>query len=129
GGTSGTAATGNCWWTPATTKPRRPMRRARRRCCPRAASSCFAARGIEEAPHRGDHRIGLVLVRRMAAVRQLQQARLRHAPRDAVDLLQRAVLVVDALDREQRAADRADLLLDRPAPEGRRQPDVVPAPE
>jgi len=54
---------------------------------------------------------------------------MRHAARDAADLFERPVLVVQALHRQQRAADGADLLLDRPLPERRMQPDAVPAPE
>jgi hypothetical protein len=54
---------------------------------------------------------------------------LRHAPRDAADLLQRAVLVVQALHGQQRAARWRDFFLDRPVAERRVQPDVVPAPE
>ena len=48
----------------------------------------------------------------MAAGRNLQQLRLRHAARDAADLFQRAVLVVLTLHREQRALDAGDLVLD-----------------
>src|ERR1044071_7052816 len=59
--------------------------------------------------------INPVPVRRMAAVLQLQQfARPAHLPLDGVELRQRAVLVVLALDREHRAADAGQVRLDVP---------------
>ena len=57
----------------------------------------------------GDQPIGLIAVRRVAAVGQLQQLGARQAARDAADLLQRAVFVVDALDREHRQSVAAKL--------------------
>ena len=56
-------------------------------------------------------------------------SRVRHAPRDAVDLRQRAVLVVHALDREHRAADRARSRASMFQSRNAGEPDVVPAPE
>ena len=50
-------------------------------------------------------------------------------PAHAVDLLERAELVVQALDREHRAADALQPGFDVPGAESRVQPDVIPAPE
>src|SRR5450631_3274727 len=82
-----------------------------------------------ELHRRAHHALGLVAVRRVPAVLELDESRLRYAPRDSMDLLHRAVFVVDALQREHRAADGLDVALDRPVAEGRIEPDVVPAPE
>jgi drug/metabolite transporter (DMT)-like permease len=84
---------------------------------------------LHEAPGRRDHALRLVAMRRVPAIGQLEPFALRHSARDAVDLLQRAVFVVEPLHGEQRAADRLDFAFDRPLPERRMQPDAVPAPE
>ena len=52
-----------------------------------------------------------------------------HARLDAVELRERAVLVVAALDQQQRLVDPAQEILDRPRRELRVQPDVGPAEE
>jgi hypothetical protein len=66
----------------------------------------------------------------VAAIGQFQQlCAAASAWLNAPDLLQRAVLVVQPLHGQQRAGDGGDLVFDAPLPEGRMQPDVVPAPE
>jgi len=65
----------------------------------------------------------------MAAVGQLQQLRRGQVLADTADLFHRAVLVVDALNGQYRAAQARHLGLDVPAAEGRVEPDVIPAPE
>src|SRR5476649_2043524 len=79
-----------------------------------------------ELHRRAHHALGLVAVRRVPAGLELDHAHVRHATGNAMDLLHRAVLVVDALQREHRAAHRLDVALDGPVAEGRIEPDVVP---
>src|SRR4051812_48122014 len=68
----------------------------------------------DERAGRLDQLVGLVAMRRMAAVCQHEQFRPRHAARDAADLLERAVLVAFALHGEQRAVDAVERRLDVP---------------
>ena len=70
---------------------------------------------------RRDHCVGPVAVRRMAAGAELEQLCVRHTAPDAPYLLQGAVLVVHPLDGQQRAADGARLVGDRPGAERRVQ--------
>src|SRR5262245_46460778 len=85
---------------------------------------------LDEARHGFDHHLGLVPVRRMAAIREAQQLdRPTGLPGDRIELGHGAVLVVEALDRQHRAAYAGEDLLYVPGAEIRVQPDVVPAPE
>jgi hypothetical protein len=69
----------------------------------------------------------LILVRRVAAIGQLQQlAGPAHLPLDRVHLRHRAVLVLLALDRQHRALDRRQVFLDVPLAERRIQPGIRP---
>src|SRR5436190_5623174 len=65
----------------------------------------------------------------MPAPSQLDTAEIPNRALDPVDLLHRAVLVVDALDSQHRTPDVRQERLDVPGSEVRVQPDVVPAPE
>src|SRR5579862_2337516 len=66
-------------------------------------------------------------MRRVAAAPELQYlARPRHLAPDRVELRHGAVLVVLALDREHRARDARQVLLDVPLLERRVEPGVVP---
>src|SRR4051812_22309516 len=84
---------------------------------------------FQERDGRNYRRFGLVTVRGMPAVRNLQQLRLRHALGDAMDLPERAVFVVHPLHSKNRATDAGEFRLDVPFAKGRMQPDAVPAPE
>jgi hypothetical protein len=84
----------------------------------------------DEARHGLEHGRGLVAMRCMAAAVEAEQLdRAADLLRDGVDLRHGAVLVVEALDREHRAGDARQVLLDVPRAEFRVQPDVVPAAE
>src|SRR5688500_9755398 len=85
--------------------------------------------GIEEADDRVEQALGLVAMRRVAAVFELEDARPGNAPLDRSQLLERAVLIVATLHRKHGAADASDLRLDVPGAEPRIEPDVVPPPE
>jgi len=65
----------------------------------------------------------------MTALRQHQHPGLRRLAGNAIDLFQRAVFIVCALDRQHRAADARQFGFNVPVAEGGVQPDVVPAPE
>jgi hypothetical protein len=83
----------------------------------------------DEAAGFGNDPGGLVAVGRMSAGGQFEQAGVRRKAGDAADLLERAVLVVLALDGEQRHPDAGHFGADVPCAEGRGQPGIVPAPE
>ncbi len=69
----------------------------------------------------------LIPVRRMAALRQLQQfAGAADLPRDGIELRHGAVLVLLALDRQHRALDPRQILLDVPLADRRLQPGIGP---
>src|SRR5438067_7280158 len=85
--------------------------------------------GTKECLDACNQGIRLVAVGRVAAVGQFEQLGMRHTARDAANLLQRAVFIVQPLHRQKRTADGADLFFDRPVLERRVQPDAVPAPE
>jgi len=59
----------------------------------------------EELRGRREHRLRLVAMRRMPAGCEFEPADMARAELDAVDLCHRAILVLDALDREHRAGD------------------------
>src|SRR5690606_32923333 len=82
-----------------------------------------------EGCDRLDDLVGAVEMRAVPAVGQLQQLRLRLQLGDPVELAHRPVLVVLALDREDRTANRGHFLLDRPRGECVRQPDLGPVAE
>ncbi|MNZ96147.1 hypothetical protein D3C78_1153280 [compost metagenome] len=84
---------------------------------------------VDKGFGRGDHLLGLVAVGRVAALRQLEQLGGRQTLGDAANLGQRAVRVVQPLDRQHRAADVDEFVGDVPARECRLEPYVVPAPE
>ena len=65
----------------------------------------------------------------MAALRKLDTAQTRHGARDAVDLFDGAVLILEALNRQYGAGDVPEKRFDAPGCEIRVEPDVVPAPE
>ena len=62
--------------------------------------------------HRTQHNIRLVAVRRMFAIRDFEQARACVAARDFFDLIERAVLVILALNGEDRRLDGGQFALD-----------------
>src|SRR5690606_14014627 len=82
-----------------------------------------------EGAYGADHRVGLVAVRRMAAVRNDAQFGLRGQAPDAVYLVQGSVFVAFALHRQHGTGDPVQEGLDVPGAEAGIQPDVVPAPE
>ena len=84
---------------------------------------------VDEAGDGSEHRLGLIPVRRVAAVLEFQQFDVGDLRADATHLLHRSVLVVRALDRQHRARDLRQSFLDVPAAELRREPDPVPAQE
>jgi hypothetical protein len=88
-----------------------------------------ARQSSHEARDRFEHLRRAVAVGRMARAGQLQQLDVSGRAGDPVDLLHGAVLVVLALDGQDRAGDARQGLLDRPAAEPGAQPDVVPAAE
>ena len=65
----------------------------------------------------------------MTAFGQLQQLGRRQNALDAANLLQRAIFIVQALNRQQRAGDCFDRLRQVPMPKSRVEPDVVPTPK
>src|SRR5690606_19957873 len=81
---------------------------------------------VDEPDERLEHRLRLVAVRRVPAVGEADQLDVGREPRDPLDLVHRPVLVVLALDREDRAADLAHERLDVPRAEVGVEPDVVP---
>jgi EAL domain-containing protein (putative c-di-GMP-specific phosphodiesterase class I) len=72
---------------------------------------------------------GLIAVRGVSAPLQLHNPCPRGRPADDPDLLQRSIGILHTLDRQHRALDAWQALLDVPIAERRTQPDVVPAPE
>src|SRR3954453_15264585 len=72
-------------------------------------------------------RLGPLEVRAVAARHDEALRRARHAGLDAVELVERSVRVVGALDEQQRGVHALGLGLERPRPEGGVQPHVAPA--
>src|SRR5882672_11557999 len=72
---------------------------------------------IDEAGDRFEHRVGLVAMRRMPAILELDELDVARAFRDTRKLVHRAVFVVLALNREHGAGDSWQILLDVPAAE------------
>ena len=84
---------------------------------------------IDKAHHRLDDRLGLVALRRVAAISQPDEVDVRGVLRNSLELLHGAVFVVLALDGQYRAGDAGQVLLDVPGGKMRVQPSVVPAAE
>src|SRR5688572_8262911 len=92
-------------------------------------SWCLSPVFGNERSGRDDDTIRLIAMRGMPAFRDFEQLASTDARRNAVDLRERAVLVVDTLDGQHRAADGVELSLDVPFAKRQVQPDAVPAPE
>src|SRR5205809_2280624 len=88
-----------------------------------------SAKVREKARHRGKHRLRLIAMRRVPAFGKLEAVQLWDRARGTVDLLDGSVLVLEALDRQHRAADLPEHGLDVPDGEIGIEPDIVPAPE
>src|SRR5260370_3959917 len=84
---------------------------------------------FDELSHSLDDRCRLIAMGRMTALLQFKHVHSRDRSRDAVDLFHSSVLVLLALDRENRAGDSWQILVDIPVAKVRVEPDVVPAPE
>ncbi len=97
--------------------------------CRRTARDPGPGMRVDEVYGRVDHRVRPVAMRRMAAVVELDEHGVRQRVGDAVDVRHRPVFVVASLDREDRAADRRQQVVDVEAAERLRQPHVVPSPE
>src|SRR5206468_12250294 len=82
---------------------------------------------IDEFRDGADQRRGLVAMGRMPAFSEFEQLRLRQTARNAVNVFQRAVFVVQPLHGKNRAGDGSQLGLYGPAGKAGVQPDVVPA--
>lgn len=82
---------------------------------------------LHESGNRIVHCFGRIAMRRVPALRQLDELRVRDGRLDLVELQHRRVFVVVALYRQQRARDRRYLLRDVPVKKRGIQPRVVPA--
>src|SRR3954469_23803463 len=94
-----------------------------------SASSCASAKPLDEPRDRRGHLVRMLEVRRMPAAHHESLDRTAHAAFDRVDLGERAVLVVAALDEERRRVDPRQQRLEVPVAELRVEPDVAPAGE
>src|SRR5262249_49776457 len=95
------------------------------------SGSCRARRpSLDESRHRLERKRRLIAVRRVLALgKHPPLERARDAALDRVELGQRAVLVVCALERRHGRARARQIFLDGPGRKGGSEPDVVPAPE
>ena len=104
---------------------------AARRSCARTRRRSARSRPLTQELRRR-RRASSSGASRCGACRQSSTARCTgplHAALDRVDLRQRAVLVVLALDQQRRRGHAAEHVLDVPGAELGREPDVVPEPE
>src|SRR5258706_14662234 len=67
-----------------------------------------------EARHDFDHRVRLIALRRVAAIRKLPRLNVARAMLDASELLHRAVFIVLTLNAEDRAGNARQKFLDVP---------------
>jgi hypothetical protein len=88
-------------------------------------------RATQEGSGFRKHGVRLIAMRRVLAIRKLHSSELTRsdAVRDAFDLLERPIFVVEPLDREHRTGDLRKQRFDVPLSESRIEPDVVPTPE
>ena len=83
-----------------------------------------------ELPYRLNRGFKLIALRGVAAIREGKNFdRTGALGRDGLDLLHRAVLIVEALNNKHRAGDPRKIFFNIPAAEIRMQPDIVPSPE
>src|SRR5688572_32798944 len=83
---------------------------------------------VDESDDRVQQSFGLVAMRRVAAVVELEDPRPWQAPPDRAQLVERAMLVFASLHGQDRALDTRDLRFDVPCAKARVAADVVPSP-